>query len=194
MRVGQKVGLFLLANSDRSVCMLAETYLTIDRRIISLLALSSAEQAFFDRVFTAYRQRTHWDAVHHLIHSTENPLLSATGGVITREVYAHPLYRAVRDLTDRLGILQGQLGKSEGFLMDEDPIVDSWVPTVLAAKAKGLSVTALHKAIRRGDIIAKPTRPGGTHLKVSVRSLDTYTPSPARQRAGGMAQARDRLA
>lgn len=148
--------------------------------MLDLSGLSAEERAFFYRCVAAYRAGAAWAAFMNLVRGMENPLLRATGGVTTQAVYAHPLYRAVRDLEDRLGIQQGFLTWDAPLV---DPLQDEWVPVSQAAKQKGVSVQAIHLAIGRGELIAR----GTTRKEVSLHSLERWTPNAARQRAGRMA-------
>lgn len=167
---------------------MAETYLTLSHRVINLMELTDDQAAFFERVLGMFRAKApYWD-VSRLIHGMTNPLLKPTGGVVTREVYAHPLYVAVRDMSDRMGIQQGVLGADPGNDFSEDPVADTWLSVADAAAEKGLTVPGLHKAIKRGDVIARPQKPGSTYLEVSRNSLDAYRPSEARQQAGRLSR------
>lgn len=161
-----------------------ETYTTLDGQVIDLSALTQVEEGFFVRVLTLYRQKAAYEMVDQLVHGTENPLLATTDGVITRAVYSHTLYRTVRDMMDRLGIQQGELGAAAGDSVDDDPTADEWLPVAQAAGLKGVTVPGLHGAIKAGEVIARPAKEGGSRLVVSRRSLDSYHPSAARQHAG----------
>lgn len=161
-----------------------ETYRTLDGRILDCRELSEEHQVFLDRILSLYRSRAPYGQVDQLIHGTQNPLLLPTGGIITREIYSHPLYTAVRDLVDRLGILQGEIGAAPGDDLGTDPATDEWLPVSEAATLKGVTAPGIHEAIKRGDLLAKPAKEGSRYLVVSRFSLEAYQPSAARQRAG----------
>jgi hypothetical protein len=159
------------------------TYLTLDTDVLDLSQLSDAERAFFDRCCAAYRAGTAYETFRALVDGPDNPLMRPNRGRITAAVWQHPLYRAVRDLEDRLGIAQGEVGPAPGDDLERDPLADEWLPAVEAAAQKGVTLAGLHKAIERGDVVAAPLRPGGVRLKVSRNSLDHWTPNRVRQAA-----------
>ena len=101
------------------------TYSTIDGRVLDLSALSDEQRRYFDRCVAAYREGMTWaDFTNILVSGAENPLLRGTSGWITRAVWEHPLFQAVHDLGDRLGIAQGMLAP-EGD-PESDPL--AWRP------------------------------------------------------------------
>jgi hypothetical protein len=159
------------------------TYRTLDSRVLDLGRLTAEETAFLDRCIAAYRDGVTWEALSRLVEGTDNPLLRETGGRVTPAIWEHPLYQAVRDLEDRVGIRQGQLGLARGDDPARDPFADEWIPTTEAAARKGVTLPGLHKAIKRGDVIARSTAPGRIRLIVSVNSLDSWSPNPVRQAA-----------
>lgn len=154
------------------------TYVTIEGIVVDLSGLTDEETVYFQHCVAAYKAGAKWEAFMTLLSGTENPLLRKTGGVITQAVYDNPLYRAVRDMEDRLGIQQGELGWDGGPI--PDPFDDEWISASAAAEIKGVSVQAIHGAIQRGDIYAT----GTTRKQVSRRSLEAWTPVAVRQRAG----------
>ena len=87
----------------------------------------------------------------------------------------------------RLGIAQGRLGATGDW--QADPLADAWLSPTEAAREKGVTRTALHKAIARGDVVARPASPGGTWLRVSRNSVSHWTPNRQRQAAGRRATA-----
>ena len=97
------------------------TYTTLDGRVLNLSGLTADERAFLDRCVAAYRDEMAWDALSRLIEGIENPLVRAEGGRITRAVWDHPLFQAVSDLEDRLGIAQGDLDADPDTHPDRDP-------------------------------------------------------------------------
>lgn len=153
------------------------TYMTIEGQVLDLKDLTDEERVFFDRCVAAYRSGTAWATFMSMARGVENPLIRETGGVITQAVYDHPLFRAVRDLEDRLGIQQGFLSWDRPVA---DPLEDEWLPVSDAAELKGISVQGIHGAIKRGDLVAR----GTTRKQVSKRSLDQWEPNPTRRRAG----------
>lgn len=167
---------------------MVETYLTLDGRVLDCRDLAQEHQTFLTRILDLFRSRAPYGEVDQLVHSTQNPLLRETGGAITREVYGHRLYIAARDMVDRLGILQGELGAAPGDEAGSDPAADDWIPVSEAAAQKGVTVPGLHQAIQRGEILAKPAKEGSKYLVVSRFSLDAYQPSAVRQQAGRQAR------
>lgn len=163
----------------------ATTYQTLESDVLDLSGLTAEERAFFGRCYAAYREgMLEWGAFTNLIAGHENPLVRSTGGWITRAVAETPLYRAVRDLEDRVGLRDGKLTPEPEYDLDRDPIADEWLPASAAAARKGVARDSLHEAIRRGAVIARPARPGGSWLVVSANSLARWTPVAVRQAAG----------
>jgi hypothetical protein len=160
------------------------TYLTLDGRVLDLNHLTDEERAYFDRAYAAYRDGTTWVAFSHMVEGDQNPLLRPTGGRITPAVWDHPLFQAVRDLEDRVGVRYGGLLAEPGDDIERDPVADEWIPATQAAAMKGVTVPGLHHAIRKGTLIAHCDRPGRPHCLVSRNSLDRWTPNPVRQAAG----------
>lgn len=160
------------------------TYTMLDGEVVSLVKLTDEERAHLQRCAAAYRAGVAWEQFTRLVETTENPLLRPTGGYITRAVWEHPLFRVIRDLEDRLGIQQGELAAEEGDALDQDPFADEWLPVVEVTRRTGVTPAGVHKAIDRGDVIARPAKPGGKRLVVSARSLARWTPNRTRQAAG----------
>lgn len=167
------------------------TYTMIYGDIIDLTGLTVEERAHFDRCYMAYRENMDVTEYRNaLAYGLANPAVRETGGWITKEVWESPLFQAVRDLGDRLGIRQGRL-RTEGD-WQTDPIGDEWITSAEAAERKGVTRGGLQQAIQRGTVIAHPRKPGGTYLAVSVRSLGRWLPQAYRQdngRKGGAAVA-----
>jgi hypothetical protein len=163
------------------------TYTTLDRRVIDLTNLTDEERAYFDRSYEAYEAGITWDRFNDLVAGLSNPLVRAAGGRVTRAVWDHPLYQALRDLDDRLGIRHGEVAPSDGDDVDSDPLADEFVAVSEAAGRKEVTVKAVHKAIERGAIVAARAGDGTRRLDVSANSLARWTPDPARQRAGRIA-------
>ena len=160
-----------------------QTYITLDGRILDLTGLTPDERAYLERCVTAYRAGTPWIAFGRLVDGSENPLLRSTHGRVTRQVWQHPLFQAVSDLEHRLGLAQGEVAPGPDDQPDTDPLADEWITAGEAARRKGVTLAGLHRAIDRGDLLARPLRPGGTWRMVSVASLDHWVPNPVRQAA-----------
>jgi hypothetical protein len=163
------------------------TYTTLDGDVLDLTGLGDYERRFFEQCYAAYHAgKMSWTAFSDVVAGRENPLLRDTGGRITREVMAHPLYLAVHDLEGRVGLRSGELSPAGEDLagVARDPLEDDWIGPTEAAQRKGVTRAAVHHAISRGALVARSQRPGGAWLKVSVNSLARWTPQPSRQRAG----------
>jgi hypothetical protein len=163
------------------------TYTTLDGEVLDLCGLTAEERAHFDRCYGAYRSGgISWGAFTNLVSGPENPLLHPSNGRVTRTVWRSPLFKAIRDLEDRVGLRAGELapdGEDE-MLLARDPVSDTWLPASEAAARKGVTLSALHQAIRRGDLIARSAKHGGVRLVVSHNSLEHWTPVTVRQAAG----------
>ena len=160
------------------------TYVTLEGEVLDLSGIGDEERAFLASCAAGYRAGMSWEGFTYLAEGNTNPLVRAADGRITRDVYHHPVYQAARDMEDRLGIAQGYVGLDPDLDPDRDPFADDWLPATEAANRAGVTLTGLHKAIARGEVIARPAKPGGTRLVVSANSLARWTPSPARQAAG----------
>ncbi|MGH2609735.1 MAG: helix-turn-helix domain-containing protein [Tepidiformaceae bacterium] len=156
------------------------TYTTLEGRVLDLTQLTDEERSHFARCVDAYRKDMKWELfMDDLVDGNENPLI-APGRRITLRAVEHPLYQAVHDLGDRLGIAQGKLGPSPGDDLESQPLDDTEVSIPDAAEQAGVSVRAVYSAIDRGDLIATRARPA----RVSQRSLERWRPNETRQRAG----------
>lgn len=161
------------------------SYTTLSGWVLDLSDLPTEEQTFFETALAAYRRSMGWaDFANTYVYSANMPLLRPTNGMVTRDTYDHPLFVALRDLGNRLGIAQNEVGIGSATRLDVDPVADEWVPVAEAAERKGVGAAGLHYAIKRGDVLARPAKPGGSRLVVSCRSLDHWQPSAARQAAG----------
>jgi hypothetical protein len=160
------------------------TYTTLEGQVLDLTGINEHERAYLEGCVAAYRAGIPWETFTELAEGNGNPLVRAAGGRVTQAVWNHPLFQTVYDLEARLGIAQGFLAPEPGVDMNRDPFADAWVPAVEAARRKGVSLSGLHAAIERGEVIARPARAGGTRLVVSANSLARWTPSPVRQAAG----------
>jgi hypothetical protein len=92
----------------------------LDGRILDLTELTDEERAYFERCVMAYRDGVSWEMFNRRVEGMDNPLVRAAGGRITDEVWNKNLFRAVRDLEDRLGIQQGEIRSEPGHNGDED--------------------------------------------------------------------------
>ncbi|MGH2356328.1 MAG: hypothetical protein ACRDJN_32385 [Chloroflexota bacterium] len=160
-----------------------QTYTTLEGRVLDLTGLTDEEQTFFARCYAMYRNGAAWETFSKRARGVQNPLVRAAGGRITEAVWDHPLFQALHDLEDRLGIHQGELAADPGDDLVRDPIADEWIPAVAAARQKGVTLPGLHGAIKRGDVVARPAESGRPHLLVSANSLARWTPDPVRQAA-----------
>jgi hypothetical protein len=158
--------------------MSPNTYTTLDGEVLDLAGLTGGERRFLNAVHRIYRERGDWLALTELVNGPDNPVIGP-GRRVTREVANHPLYKAVRDLEDRLGILTGNLAPEPGDHPEQDPFDDALVSVAAAAAEKGTTTVAVRKAIERGDLVATKARP----LKVSQRSLALWVVDSVRQRA-----------
>lgn len=153
-------------------------YMTLDGEVLDVTRLSPVEKEHFERCYAIFASRGDWKKLTELVRGADNPLIGP-GRRVSRDVAAHPLYRAVRDLEDRLGILTGNLAPDPGDEPGTDPLDDSLVSITEAAGMKGTTVMAVRKAISRGDLVATTSRP----QRVSSRSLAQWSVNVVRQRA-----------
>ena len=162
------------------------TYTTLTGQVLDLSDLTDEQQQFLDRCWQdAQRGDVPWLKFAERVSGPENPVVRDGGGRVTDAVWNHPLFQAVRDLEDRVGLIQGALAEEEG-LGDprSDPFADTWIPASEAAEMKGVALSGLHNAIRHGKVIAHPRLPGGKHIVVSANSLANWRPNRTRQAAG----------
>ena len=166
-----------------------DTYTTLDNRVISLVGLTADEEAHFTRCHAFYLDGLAWPEFVNLVSGPANPVVAAQHGRVNRAVWEDPLYQALRDLDDRLGIRQGYLPAEPGDNVDGDPLSgDEWLAVTAAARRKGVAVMTIYYAIQRGEIVARPV---GTQrnrqrrrVEVSARSVDSWSPVSGRQVAG----------
>ena len=160
------------------------TYQTLDGRVLDLTQITDEERSYLGQCVAAYRASLPWQTFTSLAEGDGSPLVRAAGGRVTQEVWDHPVFQAAYDMEARLGIAQGYVAAAANDDPNSDPFADDWVPAVEAAGAKGVTLSGLHQAIARHDIIARAAKPGGSRLAVSKNSLDRWRPSPVRQAAG----------
>ncbi len=110
------------------------SYVTLDGQVIDLTPLDEVEQAFLARCVAAYRADVDWLALGALADGQENPLVRATDGWITRAVWEHPLYQAVRDLEYRLAIKQGEMAAGPNDDASRDPFASAVEPASATAR------------------------------------------------------------
>ncbi len=165
------------------------SYTTLDGTVIDLTELPPDLEAYLQACLTAYHHDMPWDAFAVLVQGEGSPLVRAAG-MVTREVQRHPLYRALRDLEDRLGIAQGLLAPEPDDLVEVDPWADEWLSVPQAAALKGVTVPGLHSAIRRGAVLARPAPRRRPWYRVSRNSLARWTPTAVRQQAGRQSRRR----
>jgi hypothetical protein len=110
----------------------ATTYTTLDGRVLDLTGLPDEERIFLARCYAAYRAGVSWEEFIALARGAGNPLVRAAGGRITQGVWDHPLFQAVHDLEDRLGILQGEFTPDPGDDVSRGPFTDKRIPAVAA--------------------------------------------------------------
>jgi hypothetical protein len=104
------------------------TYTTLDGRVLDLSGLNEREQAFLRRSYAAYCDDMNWADFANLVEQSENPLIAATGGLITRQVIGHHLHQAVTDLMYRLWFRQGKLQLTPGQDPSTPPLADELLP------------------------------------------------------------------
>jgi hypothetical protein len=127
-----------MGRDERDVQFL--TYTTLDGNVIDLRSLTAAERAYFARCYEAFRHGMSWEDFTELSVGPTHLLLRDTGGVITPSVYDHPLFRATRDLEDRLGILQQMVGPDPGDDVAHDPVTGQPIGHAAGAAAQPATV------------------------------------------------------
>lgn len=152
--------------------------------VIDLRDLNEDEARFLQRCYEAWRQGIAWGPMLELTRGSDNPVLWATHGVITEAAWECPVFQALSDLEDRCGLRDGSLRNDTGADPAVDPLDDSWLPAVQAAEVRGVTLSGLHGAIKRGEIIARPAKEGGKRVVVSMNSVCGWRPNATRQRAG----------
>ena len=152
------------------------TYTTLDGDVFDLSGLKSKDRDVLDEAVAAFEADIEWVNFGIRFTGPKSPILKDTGGRVTRAVWATPLYQALHDLDDRLGIRQGTIATDGNEDVIADPFADEWMPSTVAASDKGVTLMGLHGAIERGNVIARPIHEGGSRIEVSRRSLDRWQP------------------
>ena len=117
------------------VAATATTYTTLDGQVLDLTGLTAEERQHLVRCYLAYRAGMDWGQFSHLVVGPENPMMHHTAGMVTPEMWRHPLYQAVRDLEDRLGIKQGEVDPDPGDDIQRDPLTGALAPSPATASA-----------------------------------------------------------
>lgn len=147
-------------------------HVTLDNNIIDLLALSDNDFSFYQHCLNAYKQNI--PIAEYL------QMVKDYFGMITKETFNSPTYQAVQDLEYRLRIKQRMLNPSDGDDTSQEPDQnDKFITASEAASRKGVSVTAIIKAVKRGRIAGHKNG----QWNISIRSLEQYSPDPTRQHA-----------
>lgn len=162
---------------------MAQTYRTLGGQVLDLSGLEPGAHRHFEVCYAAWKAGATEESMAMLVGTAANPLVRAAGGRVTKDVYESVGFKAMRDLQHRAAIAhQTERADSDDWL--GDPLADEWIPTAEAAKESGVTLPAVHKAIQRGELIARPLREGGTRMAVSRNSLEAWHPNPRRQEAG----------
>lgn len=101
------------------------SYRTLGGHTIDLNLRSKDKRSFFERCYELYiagRSSDDFTQLANLVAGPSNPLVKETHGRITNAVWEHPLFQAVRDLEDRLGIRVGELEEAPGDDSATDPM------------------------------------------------------------------------
>jgi hypothetical protein len=110
-----------------------------------------------------------------LVYGRENPLLEASGGMVTREVFENPVYRVLGDLIVRKRV------EMDG--MDPERLAAKYTLTVADVAAhKGVSEDAIRKAVRENRLPSWVK--GGSYFfeqrSIEAVPLGTRGPMPKR--------------
>jgi hypothetical protein len=100
----------------------------MDGDVLDLSHLNERELAFLRRCYRAFRDDMNWADFANLVEQSENPLIAATGGWITRQVMDHPLFQAAQDLMYRLWFRQGKLSLRPGQDPETPPFPEETAP------------------------------------------------------------------
>lgn len=161
-------------------------YITLDGRVFNLDALKPAEREYFDECRQMALDEVPWSDFAVYVHGEKNPLVAAAGGRVTDAVWQHPLFQVLKDLDYRVGIAQEKVASSPGDdVADPLRLASETVTTTEAARHRGVTVQAIHGAIERGELLADSVTKGRRRVvHLASASVDQWTPSPERQRAG----------
>lgn len=149
--------------------MQTHSYTTISGEVIEYEAPNSLEAAFLARVTDAVHDPNVGEAeLTELIYGKENPILDQTvlphHGVVTKLVFANPLYHVMTDLLARKRVAAGTL--------DVARAADRFTMTVNEAAEKlDVHPSAIRQAIAGKKLAAQ--KKGGTHY-IDPRSVDAY--------------------
>lgn len=114
-----------------------QTYTTLDGNVFDLSSLTNEEHAYFDHCYASYRDGIPFFLFQDLVTGLQNPLLRATQGRVTDAAWSHPLFQALRDLEDRIGIQQGELGPDPGDDRAPEPLTATRFLQVDASRQNG---------------------------------------------------------
>lgn len=154
-------------------------HVTLNGDIIDLLALDDEQFGFYHQCLQAYKINTPVKDYLKLMQSPDNPMMKGNR-MITKDIFNSPLYQAVQDLEYRLRIKQGLMKPANPEYANIEPAQqDEYVSANEAAKRKGVSATAIIKALQRGALAGHQEESG--RWKISLKSLEQYTPNPIRQ-------------
>lgn len=155
-----------------------DTYLFLDSRVADLMTLPVEQRRYLDRCIAAYRQPVSAQEFTKLVFGRDNPVLAEppwpgeSFGWVTKEAYTTTLFQVVRDMLFRIEINEHMLAPGPEAMVDVDPFSDEWVAPTDAAAILGISMTAVHKAVDAGRLIAKAGKEGGIHRVISMNSID----------------------
>lgn len=172
---------------------LLRTYTTLDGRVLDLSELPEPLVDYLRLCIEIWRAGdVDWETFgNEYLYSGRNPLLADTDGRVARWVLDHPLYRALLDVDGRIGIRCGRF--TEEGDVHSDPLADSAIPAAEAARLKGVTPAAIHRAVARGALVGHSADGPRRALFVSQRSLERWAADTTRQRAGrAAASARSR--
>lgn len=146
-----------------------ERYTTIAGEVLEYETLSPEVARFLARVFDAANDpRVTEAAMIDLVYGRENPILRQdilpNHGVVTKEVFADPVYHVMTDLLGRKRVQMGTL--------DPERALDEYTVTISeAAKRLGVHVSAVRQAVHAHRIDA--VKRGGVWL-IKPSSVESY--------------------
>lgn len=161
------------------------TYTMLDGSVIDLSELAKSEREFLAECLNAYRSDVSFPDFVNLVYRPGSPVFKG-GRWVTKEIMATPLFKAVRDLEDRLGIRQGWVGPDPGDRPEIEPLVsDEEVSVTQAAEMKTVSRMAIVRACHEGRLVGRKV---GNAWVISKRSLNRYEPMKSRIKSGRKAR------